>query len=424
LQGTHHARKDRDMPDSLFRKEALAVQGQRLAGDLLLSQPLASTTLVLFLSALTFSLLFFLAGNSYARKVSVEGRLVPEHGVIEVQSPLAGQVQAVFVEQGDIVEAGMVLFELALDHTLGSNEALTDALLDGLAKQEINLQRQLILQDETLENLLAGKAQEEVQLQGTLALQRRMLEAAREMADVRQQAVTRARVLLERQLLSSADLEALQMQALQQQQAGEELELQLLQTQGRLQVLASESTNALLQGFQQSERLAAELAELRQRRLRLEAEQGTLVRAPLAGSVGSINVQPGMTVQNQQSVLSLLPAGSRLQAELLVPSAAIGFLEDNQQVKLRFDSFPYQKFGVQVAQVRQVNRSIDQARVGEPTARSVYRSLAELDKQSISAYGREVPLRPGMSFMADVVLEERSLLEWLLEPLYSLRGAP
>jgi len=249
-----------------------------------------------------------------------------------------------------------------------------------------------------------------------------MLEAAREMAGVRLQAVTRARVLLERELLSTADLEAVQMQVMQQQQASEELQLQVLQTHGRLQALASESTNALLQGFQHSERLAAELAELRQRRLRLEAEQGTLVRAPLAGSVGSINVQPGMNVQSRQSVLSLLPSGSRLQAELLVPSTAIGFLEESQYVKLRFDSFPYQKFGVQVAKVLQVNLSMDQVRSGEPAGRSVYRTLAELDKQSISAYGREIPLRPGMSFVADVVLEERSLLEWLLEPLYSIKG--
>jgi membrane fusion protein len=45
-----------------------------------------------------------------------------------------------------------------------------------------------------------------------------------------------------------------------------------------------------------------------------------------------------------------------------------------------------------------------------------------LDKTTITAYGRQEPLRVGMTVSADVELDSRRLYEWLLEPLWSLQG--
>jgi membrane fusion protein len=64
---------------------------------------------------------------------------------------------------------------------------------------------------------------------------------------------------------------------------------------------------------------------------------------------------------------------------------------------------------------------------GEPASglvfqEPVYKVTAALESQHVEAYGKEIPLRPGMILSADVVLDRRSLFEWLLEPVYSLRG--
>ena len=63
-----------------------------------------------------------------------------------------------------------------------------------------------------------------------------------------------------------------------------------------------------------------------------------------------------------------------------------------------------------------------------PVQEPVYRVTARLDAQSMRAFGAETPLQPGMALRADVILEERSFAEWLLEPLLALRaragGAP
>ena len=51
-----------------------------------------------------------------------------------------------------------------------------------------------------------------------------------------------------------------------------------------------------------------------------------------------------------------------------------------------------------------------------------YRLIVDLEKTTITAYGKQEPLRAGMTVAADVELENRYLYEWLLEPVWSLRG--
>jgi membrane fusion protein len=52
----------------------------------------------------------------------------------------------------------------------------------------------------------------------------------------------------------------------------------------------------------------------------------------------------------------------------------------------------------------------------------LYRVTVQLAKQAVTAYGSEELLKPGMLVDADILGERRRLLEWIFEPLYSLRG--
>jgi membrane fusion protein len=57
-----------------------------------------------------------------------------------------------------------------------------------------------------------------------------------------------------------------------------------------------------------------------------------------------------------------------------------------------------------------------------PLADGSYRARVELEREYVQAFGERVALRPGMSFTAEIVIEQRSMLEWLFEPLYALGG--
>jgi membrane fusion protein len=115
-----------------------------------------------------------------------------------------------------------------------------------------------------------------------------------------------------------------------------------------------------------------------------------------------------------------------LQAELWLPTRAAGFLETGNRVVLRYPAFPYQKFGRHSGRVVEISRSATApseltSLLGRPVNEPFYRVLVQLDAQKVNAYGRAEALKPGMTVNADILLERRRLIEWLLEPIYSVR---
>jgi membrane fusion protein len=114
---------------------------------------------------------------------------------------------------------------------------------------------------------------------------------------------------------------------------------------------------------------------------------------------------------------------------LFAPSSAVGFVRARQAVQLRYQAFPYQKFGHQTGEVLQVSRSPLQASelAGLPlaagaTGEPLYRITVSLDQQSVAAYGQAQALAPGMQLEADVLLDRRRLIEWLFEPVLGIAG--
>ena len=144
----------------------------------------------------------------------------------------------------------------------------------------------------------------------------------------------------------------------------------------------------------------------------------------MGGVIATQLVKPGQAVHLGQPLLSLLPGDGRLEAELLVPSRAIGFIEPGDSVLLRYQAYPYQKFGHHQGKVERISRSalgaseLGTAQAAEP----YYRVTVALDMQAVTAYGNEEPLKPGMLLDADILGEKRRLIEWVFEPLYSLKG--
>lgn len=172
---------------------------------------------------------------------------------------------------------------------------------------------------------------------------------------------------------------------------------------------------------------AREQALLRQERVKEDTGSVTLIKSPVKGTVTSRLVEPGQSVQAGQVLLSVLPEASPLQAQLYVPSRAAGFIKPGDRVMLRYRAFPYQKFGHHEGRVQRISRSASSREelgaVGiSQETEPMYRVIVSLPTQQVIAYGHPESLRPGMLLDADVMGDERRLYEWLLEPLYAVRG--
>ncbi|HEX6363827.1 MAG TPA: HlyD family efflux transporter periplasmic adaptor subunit, partial [Albitalea sp.] len=176
-----------------------------------------------------------------------------------------------------------------------------------------------------------------------------------------------------------------------------------------------------------------ELASLEGASAENEAKRTVVIRAPEDGIVAAVLAARGQSVSPDSAVASLLPADARLQAQLFAPSSAVGFVRPSQQVQLRYQAFPYQKFGHHAGEVLQVSRTplqaaelanlpLPESLKATPSAEPLYRITVALDRQAVQAYGQAQPLVPGMRLDADVLLDRRRLIEWLFEPLISVTG--
>ncbi len=176
-----------------------------------------------------------------------------------------------------------------------------------------------------------------------------------------------------------------------------------------------------------------ELASLEEASAENEAKRTVVIRAPEDGVVTAVLAAKGHSVSPGSALASLLPADAKLQAQLFAPSSAVGFVRAEQKVQLRYQAFPYQKFGHHKGEVLDVSRTplqatelaglpLPESLKGAPSAEPLYRITVVLDQQAVQAYGQAVPLAAGMRLDADVLLDRRRLIEWIFEPLLSVTG--
>ena len=114
-----------------------------------------------------------------------------------------------------------------------------------------------------------------------------------------------------------------------------------------------------------------------------------------------------------------------MQAQLWVPTRAMGFIKPGQTVRIRYAAFPYQRYGVYGGKVHSISQHIlnpNELDIPLEIREPVYKVVVNLDEQAIQAYGKQMPLQAGMVIEADIILDKQSLIRWILDPIYTLKG--
>ena len=131
------------MNSSLFRKEAIDHQKEKLLGDVLLFQPLSFKILTGSLAGIAFLILLFLFLGSYARKETVQGFLIPDKGIAKIYAPQGGTISQVHVQEGQRVVAGQKLFSLVAERSLEGGNNVDNVLLKELDHTLADLQHRV-----------------------------------------------------------------------------------------------------------------------------------------------------------------------------------------------------------------------------------------------------------------------------------------
>jgi len=407
----------------LFRREVLEARRGSWLGSISLAQPVRLWVLAVLGAVSASVVLGFLAFGEYTRRSRVEGELVPDLGLSTVVAPSSGVIATLHAEEGDRVQQQAALLLINVPRVTAAGDDALKVLRRGQKTRLESLGTLQDAQDQQLQAQQLGTQQQRDALRRELTQIESEIYTRGEQVRIGRETVQRYRQVADQRYVSLVQLnqqEQSMLDMLNAQQALQRQATSLRRTLSQLDQTLAEVPQQRRAARATSER---DLATLSQEAVQMEANGELLLRAPVAGLVASRLVEAGQAVQAGQPILSLLPDGSMLRAQLLVPSAAIGFVKPGDRVLLRYQAYPYQKFGSQEGTVIRVSRSAISANNAKGEASEpVYRVLVSLDKQSVLAYGRPEALRPGMRLEADIMGERRRLYEWILEPLYSVVG--
>lgn len=408
----------------LFRKQVTDQQHGSQFGEIALNHRVTFTSIFSLFVVMFIIATLFVANASYTQTQTVVGQLSSTEGDITYTSPNRYVVDQVFVHNGQVVEQGTPLIKLVSENHLA----------DGVDSNQLKM-KQLHYQVQDLKNSLAQLTSELQNKTQRIDAEQKSL-TAQTHSTQQQQAKLLARItiaqaqkvkfdqLAKQQLISALQAEQYHLNWLELTQQQQVLQQQLNNIDHQHSQLTNEREAVNIQHKQQYLAFSRQLSDKTIEMTQLKSSIETLFVAQKSGVISTLNVKEGQRLKAGQFMFTITPKLPKLYAELLIPSRAIGFVQTGAVAHLKLQAFPFEKFGALKATITNVPSTIIQSEARQSSNQGpVYQVVADLSAQTINTYGEDRPLQNGMMLTADILIERRSLAEWLFEPIIAALGA-
>lgn len=366
----------------------------------------------------------FLVTTSFPRKETVTGSLIPSRGLLRITSQHSGVVSEVHVEEGDLVRQGDPIVSVSVDSVLDTGESSGHILLDLVDQQSFASADRERAVELSLDSQQAGIRERMLGMVRQLDALRSNQMLYEQQLSIAQQTKRDLGLLRAEQLVSELQYRDAEIKVLNIRQSISDIDARIAQLRQEHEQMRHELVRLNAERDANRARAKSEILDTREKAITYKLGTEFRLIAQSSGQITWLQAKQGASVTAGHALAVLMPEGSQLLAELWVPSSAIAFVDVGTEVRLMYDALPYQKFGVAHAKVVKIARSPtspEELPFDLQAKESQYRLLAALDNQIMPAYGKELALTPGMRLKADLVLERRSLLDWLLEPLMSAK---
>ncbi|WP_447469034.1 HlyD family secretion protein [Vibrio harveyi] len=413
----------------IYRKEYFEAQKSNAEGKILISTSL-NQNVYLFISIMVLlAVSSFITFSEYTRRDTLIGIVSPLGGMIKVKANDSGYVEKLFVKEGDSVEIMSPLYEIKTERFDESGVGVKKRILSSINQQhkllverrlqeskKFNLKKKALIDDiKRLDNEISI-------LESILSLSVRELELSSKLLENK-------RLLLNKKFLSELDFQKQQLDFISKQSESKNQNLNLQRLKREKQNLITNMDDLEINKDITLKDLDRQIEAMNQSKVEFLYKSDSQVRSPIEGIVASILAEEGHSVSNGQPLLVIVPQNDKAFVELYAPSRSIGFMKVGQKVRLRFDAFPYEKFGVQTGTITSVSKSsvapemlANRRLINSNEVEGLYQVKVEMEKPTITVYGKEERLVSGMTVTADVELDTRKIYEWILEPLYSIKG--
>lgn len=398
--------------------------------------------------------------------VTAQGTLAPESEVRRFYAPIDGELAEVYIAEGQPVSKDDVVARL---NARGAIEAATNALQAQLKLEDAEREWKEFPERKLLMERKAAALKDQMDVEehlhqtrvaeGTsklaegqkaqLAEARSELDNARRVRDAARQELDRYTRLLalpggggvseiQVEAKRNAYLEAESTQRIAQSKLTEldfRLSHDYSQARAQLETSGQESTGLKLQYESamreiasagdkarlqlQTARLVSDAAD-RIRFENIDKDNFLLILAPVSGVVTDVtSTQPGDKIQANTPLGGIAPKNARAVLKVEIAEHDRAFLREGQAVKLKFNAFPYQRYGVVDGTLAFISPA---TKPSATTHQPVYEGRVTMTRDFYQVADTRYPLRYGMTATAEIVVRERRLIDLGLDPFRQVAG--
>jgi membrane fusion protein len=373
--------------------------------------------------AILFVLLLALFASLYAldytKKERVRGVLLPSKGMISIIANTDSYLSKINIKSGDRVTEGQILGTLknpkilTLGGDLGQSRLESIDLKIGFLEEELNNVITIQEKDRSVNLIRQASLSNEI-----ASLESRKV-IAKETLDIHKEELDRTSSISDEGYISTAGLNRAKVEYYSDKTA-------LVVLDGDIEKFKS-NISELKESLQLKDAeheikisgIKSESESLKNSKKEIQIENEYSIVASVNGKVSSVNFMEGESVRKNEMLLTIIPDGSELLVKLYLPSSSAGLVQLGQVIRVRFSALPHQRFGLASGVINHIDSSLSSQDngLGSDGSLSYYKALASIDRSSFSLNGNEIFLKPGMNLEADILIEKRSILEWVLSPL-------
>ena len=390
----------------------------------------SSATMVAMFALLVVVIIFGLWFVSFSKQEAIRGYVTATTGVTTLTTRFTGVIAKVWVAQGERVTKGQKLVTIRREQAVNDGAALTETSIEAMRQQRANL----VAEVERLDAFLAGDGGDRAAFdRDQQALEASLAEQERQVLQViaeQDALVARIKRQVDQGYATRETLTRYQQTAIEYARQLSEIRIRrtelgasLVDRRRSLDLTATDASNRRAELQNQIQTLDVNL--------RFAGAEGEVdILSPVDAQVATLHLREGSSVTEKSPVVSLAAPDAPILIALAAQSKSVGLINVGDRVVLKYDAFPYKTFGIHYGTVASVSKSALNLPPLPGTERTDPREppqsnfLVEVvpERTTIDAYGEERPILIGSTLTADVVVERRRLIEWVLDPIFALRG--
>lgn len=407
----------------MFRDETIKNLEKTWSGEVILMRPLSFSFYVFISIAILTIILLFISWASYTKREIGIGFIRPELGITTIVPAVSGKINKINVEEGQYVEQGDLLFSVEMD-LQNKDGSLSE-------QQMAEIIKQIEYIESGLKNTKKLYSQKKVQIDSKIhELNDQLVSAQKKMSfledklNILKEEKNSIESMMSKGLISRVEYNSRNKIFLDAQIGFIEIKETISLISGEITQLSNSKKQLTYEFTRERNNARISVSQLNQKIFDVNYSRSFFIRAPISGTISTVLVTPSNYVNSNTNVMAIVPQKNRWIAELFVPTEAIGNVSESNPVYIKYEAYPYQRFGVYEGNIKVISKTIlnvDNLPRELNSLRPMYRILIDLKEQEVTLNQKKYSLQSGMMLSAELDGETRTIFQWFMGPLFDLK---